>query len=35
VQTQYIVNLRAIIDGFVNTVNRPPSRAEDVVDLTV
>jgi hypothetical protein len=35
VQTQYIVNLRAVIDGFVNTVNRPPSRAEDVVDLTV
>jgi hypothetical protein len=35
VQTQYIVNLRALIDSFVNTVDRPPPRAEDVVDLTV
>ena len=33
-QTQYIANLRTLIDGFVNTVNRPPRRAEDVVDLT-
>jgi len=34
VQTQYIVNLRALIDGFVNTVDRPPPREQDVVDLT-
>jgi len=35
VQTQYITNLRALIDSFTNTVSRPPGRPEDVVDLTV
>jgi len=35
VQTQYITNLRSLIDGFINTVDRPPRPAEDVVDLTV
>jgi len=35
VQTQYVANLRTLIDSFVNTASRPPARAEDVVDLTV
>ena len=38
VQTQYVTNLRALIDTFVNTTSRPPRGAEDpaddVVDLT-
>jgi len=35
VQTQYVTNLRTLIDTFINTASRPPGRAEDVVDLTI
>ena len=36
VQTQYVANLRTLIDTFINSTSRPPAPAAPVVvDLTV